>query len=103
GRVQPADRHLSKGSARGTCAILDRRGLFRRGQYKNAADAFLKGYKKYKSGDKAPEILKLGMSLAALAQKEAACSTFGELKTKFPKAPETVRDEAKAEQKKTRC
>jgi len=43
------------------------------------------------------------MSLAALGQKEAACSTFGELKTKFPKAPETVRDEAKAEQMKTRC
>jgi tol-pal system protein YbgF len=77
---------------------------YHRGQYKNAADAFLKGYKKYKSGDKAPEtLLRLGMSLAALGQKEAACSTFGELKTKFPKAPETVRDEAKAEQKKTRC
>src|SRR6185369_17950738 len=72
---------------------------YRRGQYKNAADAFLKGYKKYKSGDKAPEtLLKLGMSLAALGQKDAACSTFGELKTKFPKAPETVRDEVKAEQ-----
>jgi len=77
---------------------------YRRGQYKNAADTFLKGYKKYKSGDKAPEtLLKLGMSLAALGQKEAACSTFGELKTKFPKAPETVRDEAKAEQKKAHC
>jgi tol-pal system protein YbgF len=77
---------------------------YRRGQYKNAADAFLKGYKKYKSGDKAPEtLLKLGMSLAALGQKDAACSTFGELKTQFPKAPETVRDEAKAERKKARC
>ena len=79
-------------------------GVRRRGQYKNAADAFLNGYKKYESGDKAPEtLIKLGMSLAALGQKEAACSTFGELNTKFPKAPETVRDEAKAEQKKTRC
>ena len=78
--------------------------FYRRGQYKAAADAFLKGYKKYKSGDKAPEtLLKLGMSLAALGQKDAACSTFGELKTKFPKAPETVRDEVKAEQKKARC
>ena len=78
--------------------------FYRRGQYKAAADAFLKGYKKYKSGDKAPEtLLKLGMSLAALGQKDAACSTFGELKTKFPKAPETVRDEVKAEQKKVRC
>jgi len=78
--------------------------FYRRGQYKAAADTFLKGYKKYKSGDKAPEtLLKLGMSLAALGQKDAACSTFGELKTKFPKAPETVRDEVKAEQKKVRC
>jgi tol-pal system protein YbgF len=77
---------------------------YRRGQYKNAADAFRKGYKKYKSGDKAPDtLLKLGISLAALGQKDAACSTFGELKTKFPKAPETVRDEAKAERKKTGC
>ena len=51
---------------------------YRRNQYKNAADAFLKGYKKYKSGDKAPEtLLKLGMSLAAVGQKDAACSTFG--------------------------
>jgi tol-pal system protein YbgF len=77
---------------------------YRRGQYKNAADAFLKGYKKYKSGDKAPEtLLKLGMSLAALGQKGAACSTFGELKSKYPAAPEPVRDEAKAEQKKAHC
>jgi tol-pal system protein YbgF len=77
---------------------------YRRGQYKDAADAFLKGYKKYKSGDKAPDtLLKLGMSLAALGQKDAACSTFGELKSKFPKAPETVRDEAKAERKKAGC
>jgi tol-pal system protein YbgF len=78
--------------------------FYRRGQYKAAADAFLLGYKKYQSGDKAPEtLLKLGMSLAALGQKDAACSTFGELKTKFPKAPETVRDEVKVEQKKARC
>jgi len=40
---------------------------------KNAADAFLKGYKKYKSGDKAPEtLLKLGMSLAALGPRRPA-------------------------------
>ena len=51
-----------------------------RGQYKNAADAFLKGYKKYKSSEKAPDtLLKLGMALAELGQKDAACSTFNEL------------------------
>ena len=75
-----------------------------RGQYKNAADAFLKGYKKYKSGEKAPDtLLKLGMSLAELGQKDAACSTFNELKTKYPRAPEHIGEEAKAWRKKAGC
>lgn len=75
-----------------------------RGQYKNAADAFLNGYKKYKSSQKAPDsLLKLAMSLAELGQKDAACSTFDELKTKFPQAPEHVSDEARAWRKKTGC
>jgi tol-pal system protein YbgF len=75
-----------------------------RGHYKNAADAFLKGYKKYKSGDKAPDtLLKLGMSLAELGQKSEACSTFDELKTKYPGAPEDIAEEAKAWRKKTGC
>jgi tol-pal system protein YbgF len=75
-----------------------------RGQYKNAADAFLKGYKKYKSGDKAPDtLLKLGMALAELGQKDAACSTLDELKAKYPGAPEHIGDEARAWRKKTGC
>ncbi|MEX1061476.1 MAG: tol-pal system protein YbgF [Methyloceanibacter sp.] len=75
-----------------------------RGQYKNAADAFLKGYKTYRSGQKAPDtLLKLGMALAALGQKDAACSTFNELKAKYPGAPEHIVDEAKAERKKAGC
>jgi tol-pal system protein YbgF len=50
--------------------------FYRRGQYKAAADAFLKGYKKYKSGDKAPEtLLKLGMSLAALGPARLSASS----------------------------
>jgi len=75
-----------------------------RGQYKNAADAFLKGYKTYKSGQKAPDtLLKLGMALGALGQKDAACSTFNELKAKYPRAPEHIADEARAERKKAGC
>jgi tol-pal system protein YbgF len=75
-----------------------------RGQYKNAADAFLKGYKAHGSNPKAPDsLLKLGMSLAALGQKEAACSSFAELGTKFPSAPLHVRDEANTERRKAGC
>lgn len=77
---------------------------FAQGAYKDAADAFLKGYKTYKKSDKAPDtLLKLGMSLAALGQKHAACSTFGELDTKYPKAPESLRDQAKGERTKAGC
>ncbi|MGE5260668.1 MAG: tol-pal system protein YbgF [Actinomycetota bacterium] len=75
-----------------------------RGQYKSAADAFLMGYKKYKASDKAPDtLLKLGMSLAELGQKDAACSTFNELAKKYPNAPEHVIDQAQGERKKAGC
>lgn len=75
-----------------------------RGQYKSAADAFLKGYKKYKASDKAPDtLLKLGMSLAELGQKDAACSTFSELTKKYPQAPDHILDQAKGERKKAGC
>ncbi|MGH6737254.1 MAG: tol-pal system protein YbgF [Methyloceanibacter sp.] len=77
---------------------------FLRGQHKKAADAFLAGYRKYSGGDKAPDtLLKLGMSLTALGEKDAACSTFKELGDRFPKAPDHVRDQAKGESKKAGC
>lgn len=77
---------------------------FVRGQFKEAADAFLNGYKKYKSGEKAPDCLvKLGMSLAELGQKDAACSTLSEFATRFPSADQHLQDQAKSEQRKARC
>src|SRR6185295_20399322 len=77
---------------------------FVRGQYKAAADAFLKGYKKYKTGEKAPDtLLKLGMSLRELGQKDAACSSFNELKAKYPTAPEQIVDDARAVRKQLGC
>ncbi len=75
-----------------------------RGQYKNAADALLKGYKKYKSSEKAPDtLLRLGMALAQLGQKDAACSTLNELKSKYPGAPEHIREDASAQRKHFGC
>lgn len=75
-----------------------------RRQFKNAADAFLKGYRKYQSSEKAPDsLLKLGMSLAELGQKDAACATFNELSTRFPSAEEHLRDQAKGERRRGGC
>jgi tol-pal system protein YbgF len=75
-----------------------------RGQFKSAADAFLKSYKTYPSGEKAPDsLLRLGMALAELGQKDAACSSLTEFATRFPAADQQLRDEARSELRKARC
>lgn len=77
---------------------------FVRGNYKSAAGAFLKGYQTYASSNKAPDsLLKLAMSLDRLGQKDAACSSFGELVSRFPDAPGHVKDKAAAEQRRLKC
>jgi tol-pal system protein YbgF len=74
------------------------------GKYKDAADSFLKGYTTYSKSSKAPDsLLKLGMTLSALKQKDAACATFGELGRRFPKASEAVVERNKREKKKAGC
>ncbi len=77
---------------------------FARNQYKKAADAFLKGYRNYKKGLKAPDsLLKLALSLRALGQKKAACATFAELAARYPLAPNHVKQRAATEKRRTGC
>jgi tol-pal system protein YbgF len=77
---------------------------FVRGQYKAAAGAFLKGYQTYGQGGKAADsLLKLAMSLDRLGQKEAACSSYSELSTKFPAAPQSVKARAQNERQRIGC
>jgi tol-pal system protein YbgF len=78
--------------------------LYVRGQYRAAANAFLKGYQGYSKSSKAPDsLLKLAMSLQRLGQKEAACSSFGELTTKFPNAAQHIKTTAQAERQRAGC
>jgi tol-pal system protein YbgF len=78
--------------------------LYVRGQYRAAAGAFLKGYQTYAKSAKAPEsLLKLAMSLQRLGQKDAACSSFSELTTKFPSAPSHVKTTAQTERQRAGC
>jgi len=75
-----------------------------RGQYRAAAGAFLKGYQTYTRSPKAPEtLMKLAMSLQRLGQKDAACSSFSELATKYPNPPAHVRSMAQAERQRSGC
>lgn len=77
---------------------------FVRGQYKAAAGAFLKGYQGYAEGAKAPDsLLKLAMSLDRLGQKDAACSSYSELSTKFPNAAANVKSRAQSERQRVGC
>jgi len=78
--------------------------LYVRGQYRAAAGAFLKGYQTYSHSPKAPEsLLKLAMSLQRLGQKDAACSSFGELSSKYPNAPQHVKTSAQVERQRAGC
>ncbi len=75
-----------------------------RGQYRAAAAAFLKGYQTYSRSPKAPEcLLKLAMSLQRLGQKDAACSSYSELATKYPNPPAHVKSIAQAERQRSGC
>jgi tol-pal system protein YbgF len=77
---------------------------FVRGEYKAAASSFLKGYQNYAGNARAADsLLKLAMSLDRLGQKDAACSSFGELSTRFPNAPENVKNRAKSERQRIGC
>ena len=73
-------------------------------RYKDAAGAFLAGYRKFNASAKAPDsLLKLAMSLDRLGQKTAACSSLGELGAKFPSAPAHVKRRALQERRRLRC
>ncbi len=77
---------------------------FARKQDKKAADAFLRGYTRFRTSAKAPDsLLKLGITLARLGQKDAACSAFDEMRIEFPRTPRNTRDRVKAEQRRVGC
>ena len=53
--------------------------------YRDAAESFLAVSTKYEHAGKAPDsLLRLGQSLAAMHQKEAACATLAEVGRKYP-------------------
>lgn len=73
-------------------------------QYKDAAKAFLEGYRNYPNADKAPDnLLKLGKSLAALEQPDKACTTYAKLLEDYPNSLPRIIKLAKSERKKLNC
>ncbi len=73
------------------------------GDYKQAAQAFLSGYRDFPKSRKAVDsLLKLGLSLNRLGQKEQACAAYMQVGSQFPKAAE-ARKRAQSEIKRAGC
>ncbi len=72
--------------------------------YTDAATAYLEGYQKYPNSNKAPiNLLKLGVSLVQIGEKDQGCLMISGVKDQYPKANQSVLQKAKYEEKKFEC
>jgi tol-pal system protein YbgF len=72
--------------------------------YTDAASAYLEGYQKYPKGEKAPiNLLKLGVSMVQIGEKEQGCKMIKAIEKQYPKANQSVLQKAKYESKKFEC
>ena len=72
--------------------------------YTDAASAYLEGYQKYPKGEKAPiNLLKLGVSMVQIGEKEQGCKMIEGVEKQYPKANQSVLQKAKYESKKFEC
>ena len=72
--------------------------------YTDAATAYLEGYQKYPKGEKAPiNLLKLGVSMVQIGEKEQGCKMIEGVEKEYPKANQSVLQKAKYESKKFEC
>ena len=72
--------------------------------YTDAASAYLEGYQKYPKGEKAPiNLLKLGVSMVQIGEKEQGCKMIIGVEEQYPKANQSVLQKAKYESKKFEC
>ena len=72
--------------------------------YTDAATAYLEGYQKYPKGEKAPiNLLKLGVSMVQIGEKEQGCKMIEGVEKQYPKANQSVIQKAKYESKKFEC
>ena len=72
--------------------------------YVDAATAYLDGYQKYPKSPKAPiNLLKLGVTLVNIGEKEQGCSMIMGVGTEYPKAKQSIIQKAEYEKKKFKC
>ena len=72
--------------------------------YTDAASAYLEGYQKYPKGKKAPiNLLKLGVSMVQIGEKDQGCKMINGVEVQYPNANQSIIQKAKYESKKFEC
>ena len=72
--------------------------------YTDAASAYLEGYQKYPKSEKAPiNLLKLGVSLVQIGEKDQGCKMINGVSLQYPNAEKSVLLKAEYESKKFEC
>ena len=72
--------------------------------YSDAASAYLEGYQKYPKGEKAPvNLLKLGVSMVQIGEKDQGCKMINGVAKQYPDANQSVIQKAKYESQKFEC
>ena len=72
--------------------------------YTDAATAYLEGYQKYPKGKKAPiNLLKLGVSMVQIGEKDQGCKMINGVEKQYPEANKSVIQKAKYESQKFEC
>ncbi|MBC8129281.1 MAG: tol-pal system protein YbgF [Rhizobiaceae bacterium] len=78
--------------------------LYQQAKYTDAAETFLNAQKQHPQSPKAAEMmLKLGMSLAKLDNRETACVTFREVGKRYPQMSANVKKKLQSETAATNC
>lgn len=72
--------------------------------YQDAATAYLDAYQKYPKSNKAPiNLLKLGVMLVQIGEKQQGCTMILGVKDQYPKANQSIIQKAEYEKKKFNC
>lgn len=77
---------------------------YARRDYQSAMTAFAEGYKAYKTSPKGPDnLLKLGITMAALNRKSDACAVFARFTQDYPRATDLQKRRIDQERQKNGC
>lgn len=91
--AQTADAHYWLGEA-----------LLGQQRYRDAAEVFVDANRQYPDSRKSPDmLLKLGVSLSALNQREVACATFSKIPQRYPQTSASLKERVKQERALAGC